>query len=183
MRSSPAAPETTLRIAGRSKRMIVTGEDCVVVVVEWRGSLHDRTQMGTFVRIVSTKSPDPVAAALFGKTRRDVLGLLYGQAEEAFYLREIVRRIGASPGAVQRELRRLSDSGILRKSRRGRQVYHQANPACPVFPELRSLILKTVGVAGALRAALDPVSSRIQVALVHGSWARGRRRHAAMWMC
>ena len=33
---------------------------------------------------------DQLAAVLFGKTRQAVLGLLYGHADEQFYLREIV---------------------------------------------------------------------------------------------
>ena len=46
-----------------------------------------------------------LSAALFGKTRRAVLSLLYGHADEAFYLRQVARMAGAGLGAVQRELR------------------------------------------------------------------------------
>jgi DNA-binding transcriptional ArsR family regulator len=38
-----------------------------------------------------------------------------------------MRRTGAGKGAVQRELRRLSDAGILTRSVRGREVYYQAD--------------------------------------------------------
>jgi len=114
-----------------------------------------------------------IASALFGKTRRAVVGLLYAQPDEAFYLREILRATGVGRGALQRELGRLTAAGILRKTQRGRQVYYQANAACPVFADLRGLVLKTVGVADVLRDALARLAERIDVAFVHGSLAAG----------
>ena len=35
--------------------------------------------------------PERIAAALFGKTRRCVLALLFGRPDESFYLREVAR--------------------------------------------------------------------------------------------
>ena len=42
----------------------------------------------------------------------------------------------------------------------------------PLYPELRNLVLKTVGLADILRAALQ--DERIQVAFVFGSIAEGK---------
>lgn len=114
-----------------------------------------------------------LASALFGRTRRAVLGLLYAEPDKAFYLSEIVRRAGAGRGAVQRELKRLSQARIVTRSRRGRQVYYQANPKSPVFEELRGLVLKTVGLADVLREALSPLADHIETAFVYGSRATG----------
>ena len=116
---------------------------------------------------------DNIATALLGKTRRAVLGLFMAQPERSFFLREAVRLIGAGQGAVQRELKQLSDAGILTRRRRGNQVHFQANPNCPVFPELRALILKTSGLAGRLQQALSPLAGRIAVAFVFGSLPAG----------
>lgn len=117
-----------------------------------------------------------IASALFGKTRRAVLALIYGNTEKAFYLREIARAAGSGLGAVQREVRRLSDAGILSRTARGREVYYQADPDCPIFAELKSLVIKTAGVADVLRGALSPLSDRISVAFIYGSFARGEQR-------
>ena len=68
-----------------------------------------------------------LSATLFGKTRRAVLSLLYGHADEAFYLRQIARAAGVGLGAMQRELRRLSNAGIIQRTVRGRQVYYQTS--------------------------------------------------------
>lgn len=53
----------------------------------------------------------------------------------------------------------------------GHQKHYQANAASPLFSELRSIVLKTVGLADPLRAALQPLSSAIRAAFVYGSVA------------
>jgi predicted nucleotidyltransferase len=114
-----------------------------------------------------------LSSALFGKTRRGVLGLLYARPDEAFYLRQITREVGAGQGAVQRELQRLADAGILLREARGRETYYRANRTCPIFAELHGLALKTVGLADVLRAALLPFQDHVRLALVYGSQAAG----------
>ena len=48
----------------------------------------------------------------------------------------------------------------------------RANQESPVFPELKTLVAKTVGVFQLLRSALEPLSDRIQLAFVYGSLAK-----------
>jgi predicted nucleotidyltransferase len=122
------------------------------------------------------KRSKSIAAALFGKSRRAILALLFGRTERPFYLREIARSAGAAVGSVQRELANLVEAGIVRRSVQGAQVYFQANPDCPVYPELRSLMTKTAGVADVLRDALEPLQGNIALAFVYGSVARGEER-------
>ena len=129
---------------------------------------------------MSTQVSDiPIGNALFNKNRRAVLGLLFSHPEEAFYLRQIVRACGGGVGAVQRELKLLARAGIIRRTVRGRQVYFQADEACPVFEELKGIMVKTAGVADVLRTALAPLADRILVAFVFGSVARGRQREGS----
>ena len=128
---------------------------------------------GTTVPEMSTTPyKEDISQTLFGKTRRAVLSLLYSQVDDAFYLRQIVRVAGVGLGAVQRELKQLSDAGIIQRIVRGHQVYYQANPRCPVFAELKSLVVKTVGVGAALQTALASLGDRINVAFIYGSIAR-----------
>jgi uncharacterized protein len=114
-----------------------------------------------------------LGTALFGKIRRAVLSLLYARADEEFYIRYILRTVGAGHGSVQRELKRLAEAGILRRTARGRQVYYQANPDSPIFPELKSLIVKTAGIGDILLNALAPLAERIKIAFIFGSIAKG----------
>jgi predicted nucleotidyltransferase len=116
---------------------------------------------------------DNIAAALFGKTRRAVLGLLLSHPERSFFLREVARKTESGQGAVQRELKQLAEAGIVTRSRRGNQIHFQADTECPVFPELRSLLLKTSGAASLLQKALTQIADRIEVAFVFGSLPKG----------
>ena len=114
-----------------------------------------------------------LADTLFNRVQQRVLGLLFGQPDRTFYGAELIRLAQSGSGAVQRELRRLEESGLVTTARVGNQKHYRANVRCPVFPELRSLILKTVWLAEPLREALAPCAERIQAAFVYGSVAKG----------
>src|SRR5215471_7982541 len=113
-----------------------------------------------------------LADLLFGRTRGAVLALLYGRADQSFYTRELAREVGTSIGAVQRELENLSKVGLILRKSMGNQVFYQANRDAPIFPEMRALINKTIGIFGVLRSAIHPLSKRIVAAFVYGSVAR-----------
>jgi predicted nucleotidyltransferase len=130
--------------------------------------------LSTYVLIMSTIGiTGPIANKLLGRLTRELLALLYSDPERSLYLRELVRLTGASPGAVQREVGELTGAGLLIRSRRGRQVFYQANRSTPVFTELRGLLEKTMGLPDVLRAALAPLADRIEVAALFGSVATG----------
>src|SRR5438445_10987452 len=102
-----------------------------------------------------------LSKVLFGQSRRSILALLYGHADEQFYLREIARRAGTGIGATQRELGQLTDAGLLHRLRRGNQVYYQANHQNPIFAELKSILAKTSGIRDVLHKALTSLKDRI----------------------
>lgn len=139
-----------------------------------RHSLTIVLKLHTIVLIVSTEQYQvDLSAALFGKTRRAVLGLLFSHADEAFYLRRIARESGSSLGAVQREVKRLANAGIILRTVMGHQVFYQANRDGPIFAELKGLVMKTVGLVEVLRSALMPAIPQVHFALIHGSLVRG----------
>ncbi len=119
------------------------------------------------------KAPSAIGDALFTKTQRQVLGLLFGNSDKTFYINEIVRIADVGIGTVQRELEKLASAGLLTVRKIGNQKHYQANPGSPIFQELRGLVLKTFGVADELRRALEPFSAKIVVAFVYGSIAKG----------
>ncbi len=114
-----------------------------------------------------------LGTTLFGKTRRAVLALLYSHPDESFYLRQLARMTAVGMGSLQRELKQLSEAGIIQRSEIGRQIFFKANPDCPIYPELRDLIIKTFGVADVLRQALAPLADTILVAFIFGSMVSG----------
>jgi len=121
-------------------------------------------------------SPAPsrtsLADALFSTTQQRVLAYLFGQPERSFFATELIGLAGGGSGAVQRELARLEDSGLVTVKRIGTQKHFQANPKSPLFAELCGIARKTVGLAEPLREALAPLAKRITAAFVFGSVAK-----------
>jgi len=115
-------------------------------------------------------------SALFGRTRSALLALLFGHADESFYLRQLIRTVGAGHGALQREIKQLSDIGLIVRRVQGNQVLYRANKKNPIFPEIKRLITKTVGVHDAIRSALATLEPEIKAAFVYGSVANQREQ-------
>jgi predicted nucleotidyltransferase len=113
---------------------------------------------------------------LFGHTRSALLAMLYGHADQSFYLRQLVRAVGAGHGAVQRELKHLAEMSLIVRKVQGNQVRYQANSHGPIFSELKSLITKTVGSHDAIRSALASLGPEVQIAFVYGSVASQKER-------
>lgn len=125
---------------------------------------------------LSSSAASTPAAALFTRTQRRVLGLLFGEPDRTFYASELIMRTGAGSGAVQRELKRLLESGLLTVTAYGRQKHYQANPDCPLFAELTGLIQRIQSLESAsesappqpvtardwLRQALAPLAERLE---------------------
>lgn len=119
-------------------------------------------------------TPSSAADALFPRVRQRVLAVLFGAPDRSFYANELIAIAQSGKGAVQRELEGLSQAGLITATKRGNQKHYQANPASPVFAELRGLVLKTMGLADVLTAALAALAPRIERAFVYGSLARGQ---------
>lgn len=124
-------------------------------------------------------SPIITPLSLFGKTRQALLAQLYTRSDEALLQEQLIRLAALGRGTVQRELEFLTRAGIVRRTVHGRQVSYQANPECPIYPELKALIVKTAGAADFLRNALAPLADRIRVAFIYGSVARAQARRGS----
>jgi predicted nucleotidyltransferase len=116
--------------------------------------------------------PHSLADALFTTTQQRVLGALYGQPQRSFTVSELIASTSAGSGAAQRELAKLTASGLLTLRPVGNQKRYQADPAAPIHGELVGIIQKTVGLAEPLRDALRPLSKKIVAAFVYGSVAK-----------
>jgi predicted nucleotidyltransferase len=113
-----------------------------------------------------------LCSGLFGKTRQAVLALLYGRVDSSFYTKQILDAVKIGRGSVQRELKNLTDTGIIIREVQGRQVYYHANEKCPIFEELKSIVRKTFGVADVIRQSLASSVRKIRIAFIFGSIAR-----------
>lgn len=114
-----------------------------------------------------------LADALFSGLQQRLLAVLFGQPDRSFYGNELLRLTGTGRGALQRELEKLVSAELVTVTAIGNQKHYQANPASPIFAELRGIVLKTMGLADVLRTALNAVADRIRMAFVFGSVAKG----------
>ena len=132
-------------------------------------------KMGTKRRAPRPKaaaSHSNVADALFTGTQQRVLALLFGQPNRSFYASELISLAKAGSGAVQRELAKLSESGLVTVTKVGSQKHYQANANSPIYAELHGITQKTVGLAEPLRNALAPLAKKVRAVFVYGSVAK-----------
>src|SRR5574340_1733677 len=102
-----------------------------------------------------TKPAQNTLSGLFSSAiRAEVLALLLNNSEERFYVREIATLLRKNPSGVKRELDNLEKMGILTSKKVANLKYFQAEKKSPLFSELKSLIAKSLGASGALKAAL-----------------------------
>ncbi len=111
---------------------------------------------------------------LFPEYRRRVLGLLLLRPDEALHGREIARRTGLPAGTITRELIKLAEAGLLKRTKRGNQQVYSADTSGPIFTELASILRKTSGLADVLVQALAPAATKLRLAFVFGSVAQGQ---------
>lgn len=80
------------------------------------------------------------------KTRIKLLVRLFFNPHAKSYLRELAKEFNLSTNSVREELNQLTQSKLLKPEKNGRHVYYAANTDHPLFPELRSIVSKVMGV-------------------------------------
>ena len=111
---------------------------------------------------------------LLSKPEQRLLSAVLVHPEQDFGTLELMKRMGNGRGAGSNVLRRWVASGLLRERRVGNQRRLSANPQFVLYPELRRMVLKTVGLTEPLANALVPLTSRLTEAFVFGSVAAGK---------
>ena len=116
---------------------------------------------------------------LLSRPVQEILTALLLEREQPWYFRDLAKRLKRTPSTLQRPLESLVQAGIIRKWTEGNRVYFAREPQCPLLPELRGLLAKTVGLVDVLRDVLRPHAKAIQAAFVYGSVATGKERSAS----
>ena len=91
------------------------------------------------------------------RTRIGLLALFYSHPDRKYYVRQIARELKRDISGVKRELDNLERAGILTSEKVGNLRYYVANRSALLFPEMKGMIEKTVGVAGTAQEALRAV--------------------------
>ena len=86
------------------------------------------------------------AGLISSKTRVKLLVRLFFNPMTRAYLRELAKEFDVSTNAVREELNQLKKTRLLKSEKRGRQVLYKANQEHPLFPELKSMVSKVIGI-------------------------------------
>ena len=105
------------------------------------------------------------------KTRVKILTLFIINPKREYYAREIERELKSNFEAIRTELINLEKIGLLRSRISGKQRYYSINTGHVLFPEFKSMILKTIGLGSVLKNAFKE-ADKIEVAFIYGSYAR-----------
>jgi len=80
------------------------------------------------------------------KTRVKLLTRFFFNPETRSYLRELAKEFNVSTNSVREELNQLTKTRLLTSEKNGRQIYYKANPKHPLYPELKSMVGKVMGI-------------------------------------
>ena len=122
-----------------------------------------------YIQDMSKQARDTLKSLFSSAIRADVLALLLNNADERFYVREIATLLRKNPSGVKRELDNLEKMGILTSKKVANLKYFQADKKSPFFTELKSIIAKSLGVTGALKAMLK--TTNVKTAFIFGPYA------------
>jgi len=116
---------------------------------------------------------DLFTGLIASKTRIKLLVRLFFNPEARSYLRELANEFKVSTNSVREELNQLTDTKFLKSEKDGRQVYYMANRDHPLFPELKSMVNKVMG----LDQVIDGIVNRLgdlELAFLIDDYAEGK---------
>lgn len=90
-----------------------------------------------------------------------------------FYLRQLSSELGFNVMTVREELINLCSTGLIRWRKSGNRKYFRIDKNHLLFPELGSLIVKTIGVVDVLKEYMSAKSREIEFSFIYGSIASG----------
>lgn len=98
-----------------------------------------------------------LSGIISSKTRVKLLMRFFFNPKARSYLRELSKEFNISTNAVREELNQLKKTNLLKSQKKGRQVFYQANIEHSLFPELRSMVSKVMGID----QVIDSIISRL----------------------
>lgn len=111
---------------------------------------------------------------LTSNTRAEVMRILFNGQNKEHYLRDLEKLSYIKVNSLQKEVKYLSSLDLLKMRKDGNRIYYSANTEHPLYPDLVSIVEKTVGVFSELKRVLD--DSHIKCAFTFGSFAKGKEK-------
>lgn len=105
------------------------------------------------------------------RPRRKLLAIFLTHPQEKFYLRQLQRLTTEPVMAIQRELPKLEKMGLVESEFSGRTKNYFVNRKCPIFEELKQIVLKTVALGEQIKSLIKDTKN-IRYAFIYGSFAK-----------
>ena len=106
------------------------------------------------------------------KTRIKLLLKFFINPSTKAYLRELAKEFDVSTNSIRLELNRLEKSNLLISQTQGRTVQYQANPKNTLFKDIRSVVLKYVGIDSLIENIISKLGD-LKSAYIIGDYAHG----------
>ncbi len=113
-----------------------------------------------------------IDSLITSKTRVKLLLKFFLNPENRSYLRELADEFGESTNSVRVELNRLTDAGLLESHDEGRTKLYKANTKHPLFPEIRAIVAKTLGIDQLVDQVIKRLGN-VELAFITGDYANG----------
>jgi len=107
------------------------------------------------------------------KTRIKLLIRLFVNPATRAYLRELAKEFGVSTNSVREELNQLTEAKLLKSQKNGRNVFYQANENHPLFPELKSMVTKVMGIDKVIDGIVKRLGN-VEKAYILDDYAEGK---------
>ncbi|MGB9496742.1 MAG: transcriptional regulator [Deltaproteobacteria bacterium] len=107
------------------------------------------------------------------KTRIKLIMRFFLNPESTAYLRELAAEFGVSSNGVREELRHMEQAHLLLSEKKGRQVHFRANQSHPLFPDLKTMVHKALGINQILESILNRLG-HLKAAYLIDDYALGR---------
>jgi len=107
------------------------------------------------------------------KTRIKLLVRLFFNPQTRSYLRELAKEFDVSTNAVREELNQLKKTKLLKSEKSGRQVLYRANTEHSLFPELKSMVSKVMGIDQVIDSIIQRLGN-LEKAYLIGDYAEGK---------
>jgi predicted DNA-binding transcriptional regulator len=113
------------------------------------------------------------AGIIASKTRIRLLVRFFFNPETKSYLRELAKEFNISTNSVREELNQLTKTKLLKSEKNGRQVYYSAETGHPLFPELKSMVSKVMGIDQVIDGIVNRLGD-IEEAYLIDDYAEGK---------
>lgn len=106
------------------------------------------------------------------KTRVKLLLKFFINPLTKAYLRELAKELDVSTNSIRLELNRLEKSNLLISETQGRTIQYKANTKNTLFKDIRSVVLKNVGIDSLIENIINKIGD-LRSAYIIGDYANG----------